>query len=125
MANDSFIHGVRRVARVWTVLSILLVGVFALGEILGLGGPGPTLREWVGLALWPIGVVIGLAVAWHHEEGGGFLALGSLIGFYGWSLVGSGHFPQSPLFLLVAAPALLFFVAGFVSHHHNHPHASR
>jgi hypothetical protein len=120
MATGSVVRGLRWIARVWTVLSILFVGVFAVGEIMGGAGPGPTLQEWLGLALWPIGVVIGLAVAWHHEEGGGFLALGCLAAFYAWNLLGSGHLPRGPFFFLVAAPGVLFFIAGFLSHHHHH-----
>jgi hypothetical protein len=120
MATDSFVHGIRRIARVWSIISMLFVGVFAVGEILGGAGPGPTRQEWLGLALWPIGVLIGLVVAWHHEESGGFLALASLIAFYAWNLLRSGHLPRGPFFFLVAAPALLFFVAGFLSHHHHH-----
>jgi len=120
MDTDSFIHSVRRIARIWTVLSTLFVGVFAVGEILGGAGPGgPTPSEWLGLALWPIGVIIGLVVAWQHEEAGGFLALACLIAFYAWNLLASGRLPHGPFVFLVAAPAILFFVAGFLSHHHH------
>jgi hypothetical protein len=109
MATDSFVHGIRRIARGWSVLSILFVGVFAVGEILGGAGPdGPTRSEWIGLTLWPTGVVIGLAAAWHHEESGGFLALASLIAFYAWNFLGAGRLPRSPFFFLVAAPGVLF-----------------
>ncbi|HXJ93110.1 MAG TPA: hypothetical protein VMT20_09535 [Terriglobia bacterium] len=121
MTTDSFVHGIRRVARIWSALSLMVVGVFAVGEILGGAGPGgPTPSEWLGLALWPIGVVLGLIVAWHHEESGGALALASLVAFYAWDSVGAGRLPQGPFVFLVAAPALLFFVAGFLSHHHHH-----
>lgn len=122
MAAGSFVHTIRWIARGWFVLSILFVGLFAVGEIMAGAGPGPTLQEWLGLALWPIGVVIGLAVAWHHEEGGGFLALGCLVAFYAWSLLRSGHLPRGPFFFLVAAPGLLFFIVGFLSHHHRVTH---
>jgi len=121
MATGSVTRGVRWLARSWSILSILFVGVFAVGEILGGAGPGgPTPQEWLGLALWPVGVVVGLVVAWLHEEGGGVLALGSVIAFYVWNLFGSGHLPRGPFFLLVAAPGLLFFILGFLAHHHHH-----
>ncbi len=47
------------------------------------------------------------------------MALGCLIAFYAWNLLTSGRLPRGPFFFLVAAPALLFFVAGFVSQRHH------
>src|SRR5208337_634293 len=107
---------VRWVARVWSILSLLAVLVFAVGEAMGGSGPGPTPQEWVGLALWPIGVGVGLVVAWFREKLGGTFALGCLIAFYVWNLLRSGHLPRGPFFFLMAAPGLLFLIAGFLSH---------
>jgi hypothetical protein len=105
----------RWVARAWSLLSILAVLVLAVGEIAGGSGPRPTLQEWVGLALWPIGVGVGLLIAWYREELGGTIALGCLVGFYAWNLLHSGHLPRGPLFALMAAPGLLFLIAAFLS----------
>ena len=117
MSTDSVVLVARWIARVWSILGILVVFAFAVGEIAHGSGPRPTLQEWVGLALWPIGVCAGLAVAWYREELGGALALGCLTAFYVWNLLHSGHFPQSPFFFLIAAPGFLFLFAGFLSHH--------
>ena len=106
---------VRWVARAWSILSILAVLAFAVGEAVGGNGPRPTPQELVGLALWPIGVGAGLVVAWFREELGGIFALGCLIAFYVWNLFRSGHLPQGPFFFLMAAPGLLFLIAGFLS----------
>jgi len=115
MATGSVgIVAARWVARGWSIFSILLVLVFAFGE--GGNGPRPMAQEWVGLALWPIGVGVGLAVAWYREELGGILALGCLIAFYVWNVLRSGHLPRGPFFFLIAAPGLLFLAAGFLSH---------
>jgi hypothetical protein len=116
MARGSVAPVARWIARVWSILSILVVLAFAIGEGAGSSGPRPTLQEWVGLALWPIGVGVGLVVAWYREELGGILALGCLIGFYVWNLLRSGHLPQGPFFFLIAAPGLIFLLAGFLSH---------
>jgi hypothetical protein len=105
----------RWVARGWSILSILVVLVFAIGEVLG-GGPRPTLQEWVGLALWPVGVGVGLCLAWYREGPGGIFALGCLIAFYAWNLFRSGQLPRGPFFCLIAAPGVLFLIAGFLSH---------
>ncbi len=116
MAIGSVALVVRWIARVWSILSIVFVFVFAVGDSVGGSGPRPTSQEWVGLALWPIGVCVGLVVAWYREELGGIFALGCLIVFYVWNLLRSGHLPHGPFFFLVAAPGLLFLSAGFLAH---------
>jgi hypothetical protein len=116
MATGSFAVVSRWTARVWSILSIGFVLVFAVGEGMAGGGPRPGLHEWVGLALFPIGVGVGLVVAWFREELGGILALGSLIAFYVWNFLRSGHWPRGPYGFLVAAPGLFFLIAGFLSH---------
>jgi len=105
----------RWVARVWSILSVLFVLAFFMGE--AGSGPGPTAREWVGLAFWPIGVCVGLVVAWCREVVGGILALGCLLAFCAWDVLRSEHLPGGPFFFLVAAPALLFLAVGLLSHH--------
>lgn len=105
----------RWVARGWSGLNILVVLLFVVSEIVGSGGKPPTTQEWVALALWPIGVAVGLIIAWYCEVVGAILALGCLVGFYIWDLLRSGRFPQGPFFLLFAAPAFVFLIAAFLS----------
>jgi len=107
----------RWIARVWSILSILAVIVFAVGEFGTNTGPRPTPQEWGGLLLFPIGVAVGLILAWYREALGAILSLGCLVGFYVWNLLRSGHLPQGPFFLLLAAPALIFLVAALLAHH--------
>lgn len=102
---------IRWTARVWSGLSILFVLVFAAGEMARGNGPRPTHQEWVGLALWPIGVCVGLVVAWFREKLGGGVGLGCFVGFYVWNLFRSGHLPRGPFFFLIAAPAVFFLIA--------------
>jgi len=116
MAGSAVAPVARWIARIWSILSILFVLVFAIGEAARAIGPRPTLQEWVGLALWPIGAAVGLVVAWYREQLGGALTLVCLIAFYVWNLLRSGHLPQGPFFFLIAAPGLLFLLAGFLSH---------
>jgi hypothetical protein len=105
---------VRWTARVWSILSILFVFAFVIGE--AGSGRGPTAKEWVGLSLFPIGVCLGLIVGWFREALGGVLALGSLLAFYLWNFLRSGHLARGPFFFLVAAPGLLFLVVSLLSH---------
>jgi len=114
MATGSLALVTRWTARVWSILSVVFILTFVVGEGIG-GGPRPGLKEWVGLALFPIGVCVGLAVSWFREEWGGILAFGCLIGFYAWIRFLSGQWPRGPFFFLVAAPGLLFLIAGFLS----------
>ena len=102
-------------ARIWSLASIVFVLVFLFGE--GLSGPGakPTAAEWIGLALWPGGVCVGLVFSWFREGIGGIVTTGCLIAFYGWNLLERGRFPTGPYFLLVAAPGILFLLSSLLS----------
>jgi len=107
----------RWIARIWSIFSVALVLVFAVG---GVGNsPGPTTHEWIGLLLWPVGVGVGLIVAWYFEQFGGTLALVCLVAVYVWNVVRSGHLPRGPFFVLIAAPGLLFLAAGLLSHRNS------
>jgi hypothetical protein len=101
-------------ARIWSLASIVFVLVFLFGEVFSGHGAKPTAAEWIGLALFPGGVVVGLVVAWFREGIGGIIATGCLIGFYGWNLLDSGRFPTGPYFLLVAAPGILFLLSSLL-----------
>lgn len=115
MTTTSVAFIARWVARAWSVLNVLIVFLFAIGESLRPIGPAPAIQEWIGLALWPVGVAVGLLLAWLRELLGGILTLGCLLAFYIWTLLRSGHLPQGPFFLLIAAPAFVFLLAGTLS----------
>ncbi|MFY9674252.1 MAG: hypothetical protein WB817_01715 [Terriglobales bacterium] len=119
MTTTSVAFIARWVARAWSILNILIVFLFAIGESLRPVGAGPNYQEWIGLALWPVGVAIGLLVAWLHEVAGGTVALASLAAFYLWNLFRSGHLPRGPFFLLIAAPAVVFLLAASLSPRKN------
>ena len=115
MATDSLALVLRWTARVWGALSVAFILMFVIGESIGGGGPRLGLKTWVGLALFPIGVCVGLAVSWFREMWGGIFAIGCLIGFYTWIRHISGVWPRGPFPFLVAAPGLLFLMAGLLS----------
>ena len=115
MTTTSAAFIARWVARAWSVLNVILVFLFAIGESLRPSGSVPGFQEWVGLALWPVGVAIGLLLAWLREATGALLALACLAAFYIWNLVRSGHLPRGPFFFLIAAPALVFLLAAILS----------
>ena len=118
MASVSRPGIIRWVARIWSLASIAFVLAFLIGEGLSDGSRGPTVAEAVGLALFPLGVGVGLVIAWRREILGGALAIGSLIAFYLWLLIIDGKFPRGPFFFLVAAPGILFMINWFLSRGH-------
>ncbi|MDQ5845755.1 MAG: hypothetical protein M3539_10730 [Acidobacteriota bacterium] len=103
------------VARIWSVASILFVLAFIFGDLFSGSGVRPTAAEWLGLVLWPGGVIVGLIVAWFRKGLGGAITIGSLIAFYVWNFLERGTFPRGPYFALVAAPGILFLLSSVLS----------
>lgn len=106
-------------ARFWSLASIVFVLLFVFGELFSGHGPSPTPGEWVGLAFFPGGVIIGLIIAWFRKGLGGSLALASLFAFYVWNLLARGTLPRGPYLILVAAPGFLFLMAWMLSRPNN------
>jgi hypothetical protein len=75
----------------------------------------PTPAEAVGLAFFPIGVVVGFAVAWWREVTGGVISVLSLAAFYAWMILVAGRPPHGPYFALLAAPGFLFLASGLLA----------
>ena len=115
MTTTSISFIARWVARAWSILNVLLVFMFAIGASLRPTGTEANLQQWIGLALWPVGVAVGLLLAWLHEALGALLALSCLIAFYLWNLLRTGSVPRGPFFFLIAAPALVFLLAATLS----------
>lgn len=101
----------RWMARIWSLASLLFVLAFVIGEIFHPSPRPPSESEWVGLALWPIGTVVGVFLAWRHEAWGAALTAACLIAFYAWGLISNAYAPAGPWFVLVAAPAFMFLLA--------------
>ena len=107
-------------ARSWSLASVGLVLAFLVGE----GVYPATAGEWVGFVLFPVGISLGMAVAWWNEGVGGAITVVSLIAFYFVHLLTSGSFPAGWGWLVVAAPGFFFLLgwAGERRHHHLHAH---
>ena len=103
----------RWLARLTGLLSVATISLFLLAEPFNPSHVRP--REWVGFVCFPIGVVIGLVIAWWKEGLGAAISLGSLAAFYlvyGW-LMGSNV--NSIAFVVFASPAFLFLFAWLLS----------
>jgi len=98
------------IARVWSVLSIAFMLLMVVGEMTAPSAPLPNLSEAVLMLLFPIGVCVGMIIAWKKELPGALVTIGCMIAFYFGIWLLRGNLPRGPYFLLVAAPGLLFLV---------------
>lgn len=95
-------------ARVGSVASVTFLLVLFVGE--GIHPSKISANEWAGMIFFPIGVVIGMAIAWWKEAAGSAVTLGSLLGFY----VIWGYLMQNHIggwwFVALASPGFLFLL---------------
>ena len=105
------LRALRWTARLWSLLSIGLVLLFAIGE--GLNFSRFTPREWCLFLFFPLGLGLGMLLAWRWEGWGGGLAVASLAAFYLADRLSSSSFPRGWAFLAVAAPGFLFLLCGW------------
>ena len=93
------------------VLLLFLTGQDGLAHASGWAKVRPT--EWLGLVFFPLGVMLGLALAWWREALGAVAAAVSLAAFYLCYGLLAGRLPGGPWFLIFAAPAVLFLASWF------------
>lgn len=75
----------------------------------------PTFSESVGLAFFPIGVMLGMIIGFRYPIYGGCVTLVSLIAFYSWHVVVAEALPSGPFFALFGLPGLMFLAVGWLS----------
>lgn len=96
----------------WTARLLSLASTFLLVQFAFSGGERPpSAIEWTALAFFPIGVVVGFAVAWRKERMGALISLASLGAFYVVMYLRSGTVALGPYFALFTLPAALFLLA--------------
>ncbi len=104
------------IARVWSVLSIGFLLLIFIGEIVSPHAPLPTLTEAVLMLFFPIGVCVGMIIAWKKELPGALTTIGSVVVFYAGIWLLRGNLPRGPYFALVATPGLLFLIDWWLNH---------
>ena len=103
----------RWLARLTSIVTLGIVAMFLLAEPFKPWNVRP--REWVGFVCFPIGVMLGLIIAWWREGLGAAISLCSLAMFYlvyGWLM---GSHVNSLAFLVFTSPAFLFLIARLIS----------
>lgn len=99
---------VELLARVGSIASIALLLMLFVGE--GFRPSEISRNEWVGLLFFPIGVMIGMVIAWWKEGLGSAITLGSLLAFYlVWGYLLRNHIGGC-WFVVFASPGLLFLL---------------
>jgi hypothetical protein len=109
MLTTTTTSAIRWTARFGSVASLLVLAAFIFGDTER--GVSPTALEWLGIAFFPGGVIVGMLLAWRKELLGGAITAASLLGFYAWHFSVSGKLSAGPWFILLAAPGILFLVA--------------
>lgn len=114
MSTFNLEKAIRLTARVWSFASLLFLFAFIVGH---LNNPriAPTLSEWLGLAFFPAGIIVGLLIAIRRDLPGGTITVLSLVGFYAWHMLVTGRIPQGPWFPGIAAPGFLHVIAGLLA----------
>jgi hypothetical protein len=97
---------IRWLARAWTIASIGLVLLFIVGD----GSMPGTFVQWLGFLFFPVGISVGMVVAWWRERLGGSITVASLVAFYAIHLATAGTLPRGWAWLAVAAPGFLFLL---------------
>lgn len=100
-------------ARIGSIASITLLLMLFAGEGLHPSEVAP--RQWVGLVFFPLGVIIGMIVAWWKEGLGAAITLGSLLALY----FVYGYLMRYHLagwaFIVFASPGFLFLLHWLLS----------
>jgi len=99
-------------AKIWSILSLVFILVFFLGYGFGSDKGQIPISEIVNFIFFPIGLFIGLVLAWKFKLTGGLIAVVSMIMFHLIMFIRSGN-PDFVLMLeLLAVPGLIFLILG-------------
>jgi hypothetical protein len=111
--SDKCITILRWTGRVWSLASVALLLAFIIGEGVAFSKFRP--NELLMFLLFPVGISVGMILAWWKEGLGGAVTIGSLLAFYLVSLMTSGRFPKGWAWFVFAAPGLLFLLSFWLS----------
>jgi hypothetical protein len=102
-------------ARILSICSLAFLFLFLVGERGSQTGPWElTGSELLLFALFPVGLMVSLLLAWRWPRIGGLLAILCMLAFYGLHYAQTERWPQGTWFIVLASPALLFVLAGLL-----------
>jgi len=109
-------------ARLLSIASTALLLLFVFGEKFEVSKV--TGRQWLAFVFFPLGIVVGFAVAWWKEGLGGGITLVSLLIFYLiFVLLLGGNIARGAWFLVFALPGFLFLAAYAITRARRLPEA--
>ena len=98
---------IRWIARISSIVIVVFLLLMFIGEALSPNHQSATIksRETLGLHFFPIGLCLGLILAWKWEKAGGIIAIASMVAF-------QLTITDAPLWMLgLATPGLLFIIS--------------
>jgi hypothetical protein len=102
----------RWAARLLSIASTAMLLLFVLGAGEKFEVSKVTGRQWLAFVFFPLGIVVGFAVAWWKEGLGGGITVVSLLSFYLiFLLLLRGNPARGVWFLVFAIPGFLFLAA--------------
>ena len=111
--NNFALSLIEFLARIGSIASIVLLVMLFVGEPFRAGEISA--NEWAGLMFFPIGIVIGMIIAWWKEGIGSVVTVASLAGFYlVWGYLLRNHI-GGWAFVVFASPGFLFLVHWILS----------
>ena len=115
--EPTYLFVLRWIARLLSVATLAFILLFVVGE----GGDWASVRaqDLVGLVFFPIGLMLGLVLAWRREMSGGLVAVGSIVLFYlVYGLAINQAIFQGWWFLVLSIPGWLFLLYAVLRHEH-------
>jgi|SRR5688572_17519301 len=112
--EDNNLFMLRWTARIFAAACLAILFLFIFSE--SSDWSKVSAAEMIGMLFFPVGLIIGLILAWHRELPGGAIAFGSVIIFYFvYGLLLAGSLRQSWWFIFFAIPGALFLAYGIAS----------
>jgi len=105
----------RWIARIWSYIVVAFIVLFVGAHLFGSEGIGLKLDEAIAFTFFPIGLTVGLIIAWWKEGLGGIIATGSIIAFHLTMLIVGGNPDFVFLIELLAVPGPLFIICWLLS----------
>lgn len=109
-AGPFWLRAIRWSARAASLASLGMLAIFLTS-----GGGAPTSFELLLFACFPVGVAIGMSLAWFREIAGGLVALSSLVAFHLLFLLAGDRPPSGPWFAIFASPGLVLLGVGIAA----------
>ena len=107
---------IKWIARIWSILSFAFLLLFFGAHIFSSSETDTfAFKDLLQFVFFPIGLTIGLIIAWKMEGLGGIIAIASIIGFHLQMLITHGKPDFVLLIELLAAPGILFILYWILS----------